>query len=195
MSPDESSEIRQRVRIHLLVAEPDAVPRITQYTGRGSLGGWLRTVAARQALSARRSEKRVAPIEDVPELALHDTPEFNCLRHEHRSLFVGKLKEAFGALDRHERTLLRLRYANGMTAVSLAKTYGVHESTMSRRLASARKQMASNFERCVLTALGLRAALPEFLAVMQSRLDASLQSLFATQSPPADAPSSADDEE
>src|SRR4051812_47742715 len=40
-------ELRQGLRIHLLVAESGGEPRVGKYSGRGPLGAWVRIVAVR----------------------------------------------------------------------------------------------------------------------------------------------------
>jgi len=183
LSDDEHSELRQRVRIRLLVSEkPPEPPRIATYEGLGSLAAWVRTISARLALNLRRDQREHAALEDVPEFALPGTPEVASLRAEHRSLFVASLKDAFRKLPARDRTLLRLRYAQNMTAVSLARLYGVHESTLSRRLAAARTSMAENFRRIAAERMG--AANPaEVLGLLQSHVETSLESLLSSREP------------
>ena len=181
LSDDEHSELRQRVRIRLLVSEtPPSPPRIATYEGLGSLAGWVRTISARLALNLRRDQRGHAPLEEVPEFALPGTPEVASLRAEHRTLFVGSLKQAFRELETRDRTLLRLRYAQNMTAVSLARLYGVHESTLSRRLASARETMAKNFQRIAVERMGATNT-SDVLGLLQSRVETSLDSLLSSR--------------
>ena len=51
------NELKQRVRVRLLVAEAGEVPRIAKYSGRGPLRAWLRVTATRVALDMRRAER------------------------------------------------------------------------------------------------------------------------------------------
>lgn len=52
----------QQLMLHVLVAEGDAPPRITNYGGRGPLIRWLRTIAARMVL---RGQHRPTPPKDT----------------------------------------------------------------------------------------------------------------------------------
>ncbi|MCH9680419.1 MAG: sigma-70 family RNA polymerase sigma factor [Deltaproteobacteria bacterium] len=185
LGEDERTDLRQRTRIRLLVATPGTPPRISQYTGRGSLAGWVRTTAGRLALNLRRDEPQHAAIDAAPELVMQSTPELARIRRERRSLFSSALTDAFAALARRDRTLLRLRYADEMTAVTLARAYGVHESTMSRWLASARASMVDRFRQIISAQLTDSTELAELMQVMHSQLDASLNTLLATTSPPS----------
>lgn len=183
LGTDERDELRQRVRVRVLVPTPDAPAKVAQYSGRGSLSGWIRTVAARVAINTRRDTQSHTDLDKVPDVGLADTPEFSCLRQEHRTLFMDCLRGAFAQLTSRERAIVRLNYGSQMTAVALARSYSVHESTMSRWLASARATMALNFERLAADALGETGSVGDLLKVLQSRLDMSLHSLFATKTP------------
>ncbi len=183
LSQDEHLELRQRVRIRLLVSQDGtAPPRIATYAGLGRLAPWVRTISARLALNLRRDTRKHAALDEIPEFALPATSEIASLRSEDRSLFVSLLKAAFRELSPADRTLLRLRYAQNMTAVSLARAYGVHESTLSRRLASARKAMADNFRRGAAAHLGVDASTDVF-GLVHSRVESSLESLLASVDP------------
>ncbi len=185
-SADHRDELRQRVRIRVLVSTDGGPAKISQYSGRGSLAGWLRTIAARVALNEARNGRPHDDLDEVPEVGIRDTPEFSRMREEHRGLFMDCLRAAFTELEPRQRAIVRLHHGNQMTAVALARSYSVHESTMSRWLASARVAMAENFERLATEAVAERGAADQLLAVMQSRLDMSLQSLFATRPPTPD---------
>ena len=181
LGTDERDELRQRVRVRVLVSTADEPAKVAQYSGRGSLSGWIRTVAARVAINTRRDTQSHTDLDKIPEVGLTETPEFSCLRQEHRAVFMDCLRNAFAQLTSRERAIVRLNYGSQMTAVALARSYSVHESTMSRWLASARSTMAINFETLAADALGENGSIGDLLKVIQSRLDMSLHSLFATQ--------------
>lgn len=56
-------EVVQRVRVRVLVGSDDAPAKITSYTGRGSLGAWLRVTAMRALSNLARSERRAPGFE------------------------------------------------------------------------------------------------------------------------------------
>ena len=53
-------DVKQRVRERLFVPREGVLPRIASYTGRGPLAGWLRILATRTAIDARRAQQRAA---------------------------------------------------------------------------------------------------------------------------------------
>jgi len=179
-APDELDELRQWVRVRLLVADPPEQPRISSYEGTARLSRWIRTIATRVAFTRHRLTKRYAGVDPVPEVVLETTPELARLRSEHHELFVSSLKEAFRELDPENRTLLRLRYADGLTAVAISRAYQMHESTISRRLAAARQAVAESFERIASERLGKDREAFSLLQMMRSQVESSLDSLLAS---------------
>ena len=53
-SPAFAEDICQQLRIRVLVREGDAIPRIARYTGDVPLSAWMRVIALRLALNAKR---------------------------------------------------------------------------------------------------------------------------------------------
>lgn len=174
--PDARDELRQVVRIKLLVGTPGVAAKIGQYAGHGRLAGWARTVAARVAFNAKRGERKHDSPDILEALQLASTPEYRCLRAERQTEFWMCLRAAFESLEPRARTVLRLRYRVGMTATAIAHSYAVHESTMSRWLAGARETLILEFEARASANLGP----DELRRVLQSRLELSLQGLFST---------------
>jgi len=180
LSDDQRAELAQRVRVRLLVGTEDSPARIGLYRGWGSLEGWARTISARLALNAIRDRKDAVPLSRSPDL-LGVSPEFEALRSNRRALFLDALREAFRSLGQRERALLRLRYLDGVQANALARSYGVHESTMSRWLAGARTELQARFEAKARALVKEDAGVAELLGVMQSRFGESLQQLFVSE--------------
>ncbi len=180
LSEDQQVELAQRVRVRLLVTTPDEPPRIALYRGWGSLEGWTRTVTARLALNEIRDRKGTEPLDRAPEL-IGASPEFAQLRASRREVFMQALQKAFRSLGNRERALLRLRYLDGVQANALAGSYAVHESTMSRWLATARTELQARFDAEARALVADDLAVAELLGAMQSRFGQSLQELFVSE--------------
>lgn len=180
LSDDQRAELAQRVRVRLLVSADRAPPRIALYRGWGSLEGWTRTITARLALNAIRDRGAVQPLERAPDL-IGASPEFAALKASRRGIFMQALGSAFQSLEPRARALLRLRYLDGVQANALAGSYDVHESTMSRWLASARSDLQSRFDAEARALLTDEVAVDELLGAMQSRFGQSLQELFVSE--------------
>lgn len=180
-SAEQRTEYRQQARVKILVADPPKPPRIQEFRGRGRLAGWVRTVTARLALNGQRdtrtherADEFLEQLAVVPRSSVRNDP----LRREQ---FRAVLRVTFQALERRDRTLLRMRYLQNMTSAALARAYKVHESTMSRWLASARAAFLASFKKHAVQALGDSEQAGELLSFVESQIDVSLQGLFASE--------------
>ncbi len=176
----EPSDLEQDLLQIVLVGTAERAARLGQYTGRGPLRAWLRSCAIRECLMRRR-RKAADTGADVPtHLAdLGDDPELGTLKARHREAFTKALGDAFAGLDSSTRTLLRYYYLDQLDQQQIAAIYQVHHATISRRLDKARDSVLES-ARLVLTARGTPA---QVWALVQSRLDVSLQSLLRSMPP------------
>ncbi len=185
LSSSELSEMLQQVRVHILVApNKDERPRISKYGGRGSLEGWVRTLALRYAIGQRRKQERTIDAGALERVAVPAGTE----RLPHRSLRRRQLRaavgDAFSELSPRDRTLLRARYVGAKTAVALATEFDVHESTMSRWLASAREELATRIRARAQVLIGPDDdAVGPMVETLISDVEASLRGLFDTRTP------------
>jgi RNA polymerase sigma-70 factor (ECF subfamily) len=178
---DDFDELRQCVRVRLLVAGPGATPRIGQYRGRGSLAGWVRTVATRTALNERRGPGGLVEAPDELQLRLlASTPELAQVHREHQEVFARAFRAAFGDLSSRARNLLRLRHLDDLPLESLARAYQVHVSTASRWLTAARDALATAFTARASAELGDARAVAELVLLVQSRFHGNLRSLLSS---------------
>lgn len=185
LSPSELPEMLQQVRVHILVApNKDERPRISKYGGRGSLEGWVRTLALRYAIAQRRKREMTIDVDALERIAVPAATQ----RLPHRSLKRRQLRaavgDAFSELAPRDRALLRARYVEAKTAVGLAAEFEVHESTMSRWLASARDELAMRIRDRARVLIGPGDdALGPMVETLISDVEASLRGLFDTRTP------------
>jgi RNA polymerase sigma-70 factor (ECF subfamily) len=178
---DERAEARQRLRVRLLVPGTGEAPRLAGYAGRGSLRGWLRVAAVREALMLVRSARRRAAheIDDDGELleqaAVAEDPELIVLRDRCRDELRAALVAAVAALDSRERTLLRLSLRDRLTVDQLGALYRVHRSTAARWLKAVQVKLSTSTRARLAERLKLEAAEVESLIrAIGSRIDISL---------------------
>lgn len=177
-------EVTQQVRAKLLVPGPDGRAKIADYAGRGKLRGLVQLVAVRAAISLLRKHRREVHGGDddlaaVP--APGDDPELGYLKARYRDQFRAAFAESVTDLSARERNLLRLHLLRGVTLAALAEMYSVHRATVTRWLAKARATLFASTRRRMRARLECDA--DEFDSVMrmiESRLDVSVQRLFAT---------------
>lgn len=109
--------------------------KLEHYSGRGSLEGWLRTVLAQEWVNRYRKVKREVSIEEQEEAGVqfaadgHATP----VAIDHAQLAVAT-DAALAELSREDRYILASYHLDGRKLAEIAKTLGVHESTISRKV-------------------------------------------------------------
>jgi RNA polymerase sigma-70 factor (ECF subfamily) len=171
-------EVLQAVRTKLLVGD-DGLGKLSTYSGRGPLDGWLRVTLARTALSLRRVRDPEAAREDEPDvlvnLAASDDPQLAALRSRCAPTLKHAIEEAVAALPAEDRTLLHLHVVDGLTIDDLAAVYRAHRATLARRLARTRNAIFEGSRARATAALGLDdAEFASLMGVMMSRLDLTL---------------------
>jgi RNA polymerase sigma-70 factor (ECF subfamily) len=128
----------------------ERVSKLASYTGRGSLEGWLRTVLAQEFVNRYRKQKRMTSLDEeveqgqqfAAEAASGEQPEAD-----------GRIPQAvdavLAALSAEERYVLASYYLDGRTLADVARTLGVHESTISRRV----DKLATGLRKAILAEL------------------------------------------
>ena len=179
-TPQLADEVRQAVRVRLLVAEGGHV-RIADYAGRGPLRGWIGVAAVRVALNLRRG-RAPAEGEVLAELVSAEAdPELRHLKTLYRAEFRDALEAALRALPERERALLRLCFVDGMKLVQLARLYGVHETTASRWVSRAAAEVAEDARRRLMERLKLSpASVDSITRMVLSHLDLSIARVLAS---------------
>jgi RNA polymerase sigma-70 factor (ECF subfamily) len=112
--------------------------KLAQYSGQGSLQGWLRAVVAHRFLDERRRARRRAldPLTDEQLRQLTASPADNdCRRHFQPRLLAecaGHLYRNLQHLPSAQAGFMNLYYFQRLTLAEAASALGVHESTASR---------------------------------------------------------------
>ena len=108
--------------------------KLNYYTGRGSLEGWLRATLAQEYVNRYRRRQREVSLEEKTEagaqFAAADPPPQPALD----SRLVQATDTALAALGAEERFILASYHLDGRTLAEIARSLGVHESTVSRKL-------------------------------------------------------------
>jgi RNA polymerase sigma-70 factor (ECF subfamily) len=121
---------------------------LLSYRGRGSLMGWLRTTLAQRHVDHYRRTRREEPIGEFDAPALESLPQTAA---RELSLLEQAIEKAVSSRDAEERYLLAAYYLDEQTLLEIGRVLGVHETTVSRRLHRAekeiRKQILKNLER------------------------------------------------
>jgi RNA polymerase sigma-70 factor, ECF subfamily len=180
-SPGFANEVRQTLRERLLVARPDAPPRIADYSGRGPLGAWVRVAALRAAIDLRRDQHRGAWLSAAPTIARELSPDLQLVRARYQADYEEALRVALAALDAKERNLLRMHVVDGLTIDRIGLVYHVHRATAARWVQAVRQKLLETIYRRLGQRLALSPAeLDSLTALVQSQLQVSLTGLLVS---------------
>jgi RNA polymerase sigma-70 factor (ECF subfamily) len=126
--------------------------KLASYTGRGSLEGWLRTVMAQEHINRYRRQRRLVSLdEETEEGSQFATPDSEpAIAVDPR--VEAATDEVLLALPSEDRFVLASYFLDGRTLAEIARTLGVHESTISRKL----DKLAKSLRKQILASLGRR---------------------------------------
>jgi len=178
-TPDLVDEVRQIVLVRCLVSNDGAPPALASYSGRGSLEGWVRATAVREALAIERDRARhvelTASAVEAAATADRDPALIGLYREPVARAFV----VATAALPRDQRALLRLHYVHGLTTAQLAQMFQISRATLVRRLTAARDGLLDRLQGVLRADAGVP---PEdctsVLRLVKSQVDLRLSSLL-----------------
>ncbi|MCC6748898.1 MAG: sigma-70 family RNA polymerase sigma factor [Deltaproteobacteria bacterium] len=149
-------EATQALREQLFVAHGEERPLVASYSGRGSLGAWVRVIAIRTALKLLRRGQREIPVEEEVLQALplpEEDPELGLLKRFYRSEFKEAFAEALASLPPRELVVLQQHYLDGLTTYQLGELYRVHQTTVARWLTKARDTLLAQTRETLMQRL------------------------------------------
>ena len=130
--------------------EGQRLSKLASYTGRGSLEGWLRTVMAQEHINRYRRQQRLVSLdEETEEGTQFATPDSEpAIAVDPR--VEAATDEVLAGLPSEDRFVLACYFLDGRTLAEIARTLGVHESTISRKL----DKLAKSLRKQILASLG-----------------------------------------
>ncbi|HEU4735056.1 MAG TPA: sigma-70 family RNA polymerase sigma factor [Kofleriaceae bacterium] len=170
-------DVKQVLRVQLLVPKDGKPAGITGYRGKGPLRGWVRITATRELIRHQRKRAREAPGERPLDEALGDAgdPLLSQLKAEYRTEFATALREAIGELDAEDRTLLRQQIVDQLSIDEIGAAFGVHRATAARWLQRARGALVTATRGRLAARLKVSVdEIDSVIRLVQSQLDASM---------------------
>jgi RNA polymerase sigma-70 factor (ECF subfamily) len=126
--------------------------KLASYTGRGSLEGWLRTVMLQEHVNRYRRQRRLVSLDEETEEGV----QFATAEPEPAIAVDPRVEaatdEVIAALPAEDRFVLASYFLDERTLAEIARTLGVHESTISRKL----DKLAKSLRKQILASLGHR---------------------------------------
>ena len=174
---DVVDDVKQLLRVQLLVSRDGKPPGLVGYRGKGPLRGWVRITATRELIRHQKKRARDVPLEKALDEALGGKvdPSLDQMKEEYRSEFAVALRVAIDDLTPEDRTLLRQSIVDNLSIDEVGAAFGVHRATAARWLNRARGALVSATHKRL--AERLRMSVDEIDSVMRlvsSQLDASV---------------------
>ncbi|MEZ4222346.1 MAG: sigma-70 family RNA polymerase sigma factor [Polyangiaceae bacterium] len=166
-----ADEVQQVLRERML-AGPE--PKLGNYSGRGSLEGFLRVSATRIGLELHRRNEGVHEDAEAVDRVLDD-PELDHIKRRYSQELGRAFADALTQLGERERTVLSLNLIDGLNIDRIGQLMGVHRATVARWIKDARERLYDDTQARLQAELALNAAEFASLArLVQSQLDVSV---------------------
>ncbi len=170
--------------------------KLSYYSGRGSLAGWLRAVTNQLAIDQFRKMSRFVQIEETREfenlanessektdnvsvVSHTDNPEEILTEKQTQKDVSDALKQAIAELEAEDRLILKLYYFDDLKLKDIGATLGFHEATASRKLVRVQSEVRKSVEKILRAQHGWsEQEVRRYLAETASKLGISFEKLF-----------------
>ena len=170
--------------------------KLSYYSGRGSLGGWLRAVVGQLAIDQHRKNARFTQTEQdadfdrlanesskseesLTDASTPDDPEKMLMEKSGARDVEAALKDVLSELEAEDRLLIKLYYFDGLRLREAGAVLGVHEATASRRLTKVQTEIRKRVESLLMKDHGwTKTETARTLAEAASHLETDLELLL-----------------
>jgi RNA polymerase sigma-70 factor (ECF subfamily) len=200
---DAAEDLAQSIwaELHGLRVRDDGRPsgKIAYYSGRGSLGGWLRAVVGQLAIDQHRKSSKLVQTEldtDFDRLAreshqgeesfsaAHAPPDPESALAEQRAAgdVEAALAQTLQELEPEDRLLVKLYYFDGLRLREAGAVLGVHEATASRRLTRIHGEVRERVEAILMETHGwTRGETARSLSEAAMHLESDLELMLTSE--------------
>lgn len=171
--------------------------KLSYYSGRGSLGGWLRAITNQLAIDEFRKQSKFVQIEEnrefenlanesseknenSPVIPHSENPE-EILTESRTAKDVSEaLQQAIDQLDAEDKLILKLYYFDDLKLKDIGNTLGFHEATASRKLVRVQTEIRKSVEKILRAQHGWsETEVKRYLSETASKLGINLEKMFA----------------
>jgi RNA polymerase sigma-70 factor len=171
--------------------------KLSYYSGRGSLAGWLRAVVSQLAIDEYRKQSKFVQIEETREfenltnessekdenskvVAHSDNPEQIFSERQTQKDVADALKQAINELGAEDKLILKLYYFDDLKLKDIGATLGFHEATASRKLVRVQTEIRKSVEKILRNHHGWNESeVKRYLSETASKLGINLEKMFA----------------
>lgn len=202
---DAAEDVAQSIwaELHGLRTRADGRPtsKLTYYSGRGSLAGWLRAVVAQLAIDQHRKQSRLVQTEedgDFDRLSGANldgrvatissgaplNPESALASKRERTAMEKALTQSISEMEAEDRLLVKLYYFDNLRLREAGAVLGVHEATASRRLARVHADLRRRVEQILMDERGWTKSETEVsFAALGLHLESDIELLVSAKDP------------
>jgi len=171
--------------------------KLSYYSGRGSLGGWLRAVVSQLAIDGFRKTSKFVQVEETREFenlahgssensdnskVVHasSNPEDAFSAGQTQKDVSNALKQAISNLEAEEKLILKLYYFDDLKLKDIGAALGFHEATASRKIVRIQTEVRKSVEKILTKEFGWKSEEVKLhLTDAASKLDVGLERMFA----------------
>ena len=171
--------------------------KLSYYSGRGSLAGWLRAVTNQLAIDQFRKDARFVQVEEAREfenlaqrsseksdnvsiVSKSENPENLFSEKQTAKDISDALKQAVALLEAEDKLILKLYYFDDLKLKDIGGVLGFHEATASRKLVRIQTEIRKSVEKILQTEHGWKQAeVKLYLTETASKLGISFEKLFS----------------
>ena len=182
------AEVRQILVTRCVIGDANKPPALMAYSATGSLEGWLRATAVREALALNReSDRNTGDVDAVLEAQIPWVDhEISLFKQIYREPVSQAFATACAQLEAEDRALLRLHYVDGVTTAKLATMFGISRATLIRRLAASRESLVEHVKAALKGASGVADQdFESVLRMVKSQIDLRLSVVLKNVVEPA----------
>lgn len=171
--------------------------KLSYYSGRGSLAGWLRAVVSQLAVDGFRKTSKFVQIEEAREfenlanessensdnaklVRASGNPEENFSAKQTQKDVSNALRQAMSNLEAEDRLILKLYYFDDLKLRDIGNALGFHEATASRKIVRIQTDVRKSVEKILIAEHGWqKEEVKRYLTDAASKLDVGLERMFA----------------
>ncbi|MFN6962541.1 MAG: sigma-70 family RNA polymerase sigma factor [Pyrinomonadaceae bacterium] len=178
-------------------ADGKSKSKLAYYSGRGSLGGWLRAIVSQLGIDEYRKQSRLVQIEEprefenLAEESAHqngnqgivhhaDSPEQALTDKRTAADVTAALRDSIASLEAEDRLVLKLYYFDELKLKEIGAMFGYHEATASRRLVRIQNEIRKRVEKSLRSQHGWSdVEVKKYLADAATSLGVGIEKMFA----------------
>ena len=170
--------------------------KLSYYSGKGSLGGWLRAITNQLAIDEFRKQSKFVQIEENREfenleyeaseksenssvVSHSENPEEILTESRTAKDVTQALQQAIAGLEAEDKLILKLYYFDDLKLKDIGATLGFHEATASRKLVRVQSEVRKSVEKILRAEHGWsEAEVKRYLSETASKLGVNLEKMF-----------------